>query len=312
MDPATADVHTFDQQRQVRQRRQVKNTHHSTPLAGGAVAGAGLMTMKHGQVREVTDESGHYRPDAAYTHQAVGKMAEQKLLDRPAKPKQRRKAGPGTVGATVTLAGYAENDPRQAKGWLKDEKDIFKGPLSLPYQAFLQGAGNERQMRAKALNLGDVKMEAGVRKRRQMKRAKDAWREGGEVGPKPTWSTGKKRGEAASWGPTEITPEESRQRAADRKADHDAATSGNDQDDAMYDLDPAGFEPEEKDTGGTGGGGGTAPLFYTLDHAEEEGKESEEDGGLDLDGVMYTLDESELEEEEEEKSGYRYSVGKRR
>ena len=50
---------------------QVSSVHHSTALAGAPVAGAGRMTVTNGQVTEINDESGHYKPEGEYLWQTV-------------------------------------------------------------------------------------------------------------------------------------------------------------------------------------------------------------------------------------------------
>jgi len=151
MDPDSGNVHTFDPAYTREADGKTQYTHHSSPLAGGNVAGAGLMKAKDGHITKVTDESGHYRPEAEYTYQAVNAMAERGLLTRDATEDDLFKhddPGPGKLSAKVTLAGKG-HEGRPGKGWLEDEKDIYQGDLTLPYQAFLQTKGNERQARAK-------------------------------------------------------------------------------------------------------------------------------------------------------------------
>jgi hypothetical protein len=160
MDPESKDIHTFDPTRMTTDDQgRKKTTHHSSPLAGGNVAGAGMMTIKDKHIHEVTDESGHYRPEGEYTYQAVKEMASRGLLDRKADEYDvdEHEAGEGNLSAKVSLAGFVEDDPRQQKGWLQQEGGIFTGKLSLPYQAFLQTRGNERQARAKVSMLDELK-----------------------------------------------------------------------------------------------------------------------------------------------------------
>jgi hypothetical protein len=153
MEPSTGNIHTFDgtnvRANNLGTKRQF--THHSSPLAGGAVAGAGMMKIEDKHITEVTDESGHYRPEGEYTYQAVNAMAKRGLLDRKAKRDDRdqHQSGRGNLSARVTLGGAVGRDGRPGKGWLNDEEGIYKDDLTLPYQAFLQTKGNERQARAK-------------------------------------------------------------------------------------------------------------------------------------------------------------------
>lgn len=158
MDPDTGNVHTFDPLRTTDHGGKTQTTHHSSPLAGKPVAGAGMMTFEDKHISEVTDESGHYRPEGEYTYQAVKQMASRGLLDRKASEDDvdLHESGPGNLSAKVSLAGFKKDDPRQQKGWLEHEQGIDKDQLTLPYQAFLQTRGNERQARAKKSTLQEL------------------------------------------------------------------------------------------------------------------------------------------------------------
>ncbi len=152
MNPTSGDVHTFNFTHVAEVSPGKKtNPHHTSPLAGGTVSGAGSVELdREGHVTKIGDQSGHYRPEGEYTHAAVAEMARRRMLERPADNAARAEAGAGSRSADVTLGGFAANDPRMAKGWLEHEGNIFKGDLTLRHQQFLQTAGNERQARAKA------------------------------------------------------------------------------------------------------------------------------------------------------------------
>ncbi len=155
VNPATGDVQTFREDYADKKDGKQRNRHHTTPLAGGNVSGAGNLTMDmQGHVTDIGDQSGHYRPEAAYTHTGVAEMSRRGMLERPATKEDQRESGPGNISADVTLGGFAKNDPRMAKGWLEHEDDIYKGDLTLKHQQFLQTSGNERQARAK-VNLNE-------------------------------------------------------------------------------------------------------------------------------------------------------------
>ena len=83
MDPTTGKMHLFTPETIVDSSGDVQFTHHSSPLAGGDVAGAGHITGKKGIVKEIDDASGHYKPDAKLTHQVVKTLQDQgvKLID---------------------------------------------------------------------------------------------------------------------------------------------------------------------------------------------------------------------------------------
>ncbi len=56
--------------------------HHSSPIQGGSAAAAGEMELAKGVVRQVTDQSGHYRPTPEMTHQMVDRMQDQGVAMR--------------------------------------------------------------------------------------------------------------------------------------------------------------------------------------------------------------------------------------
>jgi len=132
---------------------KVKTNHHSTPLAGGAVAAAGHVDFDDGSLASISDDSGHYTPEAEYTHQAVRAMANSGMS------MQRAGAADGEQGllsTKVKLGGF-DNVRGAGKSWIKDHNDqaspedkMDEGVISLPYQAFLTSHGNERQMRLKS------------------------------------------------------------------------------------------------------------------------------------------------------------------
>ena len=75
-------MHTFDNGVVVK-GGQTQVPHHSTPLAGGAVAGAGHVHVSDGHIVQVDDQSGHYKPSADMTAQSVKVLNEQGgLMDR--------------------------------------------------------------------------------------------------------------------------------------------------------------------------------------------------------------------------------------
>src|SRR5579883_1110491 len=85
MDPKTGKTYTFDGSHPHMTADGKKQwEHHSSPLGGKAVGGAGMMkTDFRGSVTEISDQSGHYKPNAELTHQAVKHLDEQGALDTP-------------------------------------------------------------------------------------------------------------------------------------------------------------------------------------------------------------------------------------
>jgi hypothetical protein len=56
---------------------ELKGVHHSTAVAGGPVAGAGTLTVTNGQIVEMDDTSGHYKPQAEHLLQTVEWLRQQ-------------------------------------------------------------------------------------------------------------------------------------------------------------------------------------------------------------------------------------------
>jgi hypothetical protein len=77
MDPDTKQLHTFKEAQTVDAQGTKLNTHHSSPLAGKAVAGAGHIQTKSGRVVSIDDASGHYKPSAELTWQVVRELGKQ-------------------------------------------------------------------------------------------------------------------------------------------------------------------------------------------------------------------------------------------
>jgi hypothetical protein len=115
--------------------KQVRVPHHTTPLAGDPVAGAGGAEIIDGYLAAINDHSGHYAPEAEYTYQTIAALKEQGVaMDRPAEADEMK----GTRSMRVTLC---EKDNADTKTRSSD--------LTLPYQAFLTSYGNEGQIRLK-------------------------------------------------------------------------------------------------------------------------------------------------------------------
>lgn len=76
MDPKTGSTHVFESKIEENGPDRLKVTHHSSPLSGGDVAAAGHITAKRGVVTEIDDASGHYKPSADLTYQAVKHLKE--------------------------------------------------------------------------------------------------------------------------------------------------------------------------------------------------------------------------------------------
>lgn len=180
-----------------------KNTHHSSPVRGGAVTGAGqISTNPYGKLEEITDQSGHYKPNAELTHQTVKKMAQAKDdegFEKNLVNRARLADGPMNKPAKVTLVGK-QGFSQEEWDSVKDDKAKLralakskfgdhvtfrddelrnhtiqsinmlissKSQISLTTQQFLQTEGNEKQIRAK-INLNKDLEEKGKKKRDEL------------------------------------------------------------------------------------------------------------------------------------------------
>lgn len=84
MDPQTGQLHTFKEgERTTVNEREAQIEHHSSPLSGGDVAGAGHIKAKDGRIKVIDDASGHYKPQAELTWQVVKELEKNgaKLID---------------------------------------------------------------------------------------------------------------------------------------------------------------------------------------------------------------------------------------
>ena len=86
---------------------QVRSTHHTTPLAGEAVAGAGEVTALDGKITNVSNRSGHYKPNATLMIQTVEELLKQgAFLDEQYKmdnPDPSKKDGVPLAGKVLGL-----------------------------------------------------------------------------------------------------------------------------------------------------------------------------------------------------------------
>jgi hypothetical protein len=97
VDPSEGSIYTFDQgegyvskggdwiplsgldrnqvialiQKALTDGEKVSYVHHSSPLAGQPVAGAGQLTVVNGKITAINDESGHYKPEGEYLWQTI-------------------------------------------------------------------------------------------------------------------------------------------------------------------------------------------------------------------------------------------------
>ncbi len=111
---------------------------HSSLIGGGKAAGAGEMRVEDGQVKVVSDNSGHYTPDSEMMHQTIGHLEDQ---------------GVGLEGMTTEFMDKRSGATREEIGSLASEANNFEGGRlqtgALEFMSHAGGAGAsaETQMR---------------------------------------------------------------------------------------------------------------------------------------------------------------------
>jgi hypothetical protein len=106
-DPKTGTIHTFKERTpkvDSGNQHKIVSRHHTTPLAGGDVAGAGHLKVKEGRIQEIDDLSGHHKPGETFTHQTVNHLDKQGALV------DRRLLGP--TGEPANTSGQIADDPK--------------------------------------------------------------------------------------------------------------------------------------------------------------------------------------------------------
>jgi hypothetical protein len=141
------NIHVFDGgYKNSQDGRTSQGVHHSSPVAGGAVAAAGTLSTEGGVIREITDASGHYKPSADYTYQAVKRLHDQKAaMEKTIVDEKTGEEGPSSARVTLVDKRALENESSSTA-----QADQPLENISLRYQQFLQTGGNEKQIRHKA------------------------------------------------------------------------------------------------------------------------------------------------------------------
>jgi hypothetical protein len=133
--------------------------HHTTPVAGMPVTGAGIMELQDGWIVSVSDESGHYRPTAENQYNALVALEEQGYaLERPVSAADSPDGVAGYRGTTVSLTGAdGGGRPTNKAAWLAQEQAanpyMSVDELELKWEQFEQTGGDELLARRRdALN----------------------------------------------------------------------------------------------------------------------------------------------------------------
>lgn len=96
---------------------EVKAVHHSTAVSGGPVAGAGTITVANGQITDMDDSSGHYKPQADYLLQTLEWLRSKgmKVDDINLKDLAQQK-----LGQDIFDEWLAQQPPTQVLGYVED------------------------------------------------------------------------------------------------------------------------------------------------------------------------------------------------
>jgi hypothetical protein len=137
--------------------------HHSTPVAGMPVLGAGLLQISNGQLTMINESSGHYRPDAEHLHASLSALEEQGAqLGRTVVDDQGQVEG--IIGTDIQLTGALSEDRRPTgKQWIAEDPSLPQGTVHLRPEQFLQTQGNEEQIRRKIALNEEFRRQHGVR-----------------------------------------------------------------------------------------------------------------------------------------------------
>jgi hypothetical protein len=128
-------------------------THHTSPVAGMPVTGAGELTLEMGQIVSINDASGHYRPEAPQQYKAMRKLDEQGYDLEQAK-----------IGLTGRTMG---SRPTDKAGWIdaaaSTNPNFPSNDVKLRYDQFEQTQGDEYQIRMKQALGTDLTEDAARR-----------------------------------------------------------------------------------------------------------------------------------------------------
>jgi hypothetical protein len=132
IDPKTGKTYGFDGSKvETTSEGKKQWHHHSSPLGGKAVGGAGqIKTDLRGNVTEVSDQSGHYKPDAELTHQAVKHLDEQGALETHM-PDGKREAKVRLLDKNAAVTDEQWKDVKGDKAAIDQRVKLnqLKGPL---------------------------------------------------------------------------------------------------------------------------------------------------------------------------------------
>jgi hypothetical protein len=178
VDPQTGKTHIFKEGKEGTDAGDNKDVflHHSSPLSGGDVAGAGQMEVSGKHIEKITDKSGHYKPTGEFTFQAVRQLNAETLSADIQQRLSRRKSTATKTEATsekgVTWQGGEAEGPDTFEQLVAAEiqvaREAFFAQLDKEQQEAIDAnakleEGPERDRRDAAIDMARKKMVDGFR-----------------------------------------------------------------------------------------------------------------------------------------------------
>lgn len=114
--------------------------HHSSFLAGGAVASAGDIKVVGGEIKSISNNSGHYKPGAAFLWQAVRQL---ELLGVDLRGVTVEILGAGDIQADVFLKYFSPLAPPEDRRHLSFDPAKAAKDVKAVIEALRRGAGHE-------------------------------------------------------------------------------------------------------------------------------------------------------------------------
>ena len=136
-DPQTGDIHQFTAKYNTTGPTAL-STHHSSPLAGEHVAGAGNMQIEQGHIKKIDDQSGHYKPTADFTFQTV------RLIDQKTMTESLRQQLKDTKSDTLEQGIAAAIQKQRETFFKKLEKEMEDKQLAIEESFVARGLSREQ------------------------------------------------------------------------------------------------------------------------------------------------------------------------
>ena len=141
---------------------------HSSLVAGGEVASAGELTVRDGQLQQISDASGHYRTDGVMLKQALQHFGDKGVDTGNVDIKFAAKS----MGATPVIASSQEflnyEDPNKAEAGMRDHRTKMKAEIAEAARKREERVGDKSmdQIRAEEQQQRDTLAAAAAGKKR--------------------------------------------------------------------------------------------------------------------------------------------------